>query len=814
MVRARTRQHKIINQKLKCMLKHYFKTAWRNLRKNKFYTVINVTGLAVALAGFIVILLYLNYELSYDSWDRSLKRVYRVSEQKEDDILQQTPAPLSAFLKRQLPEIEAATTMQSAGDIAILLSAGDKKIYQKGSVEADSSFFKVFPYKIREGDAATVLDKPNAMVITPEVAAKLFGNESAIGKTIKIFNAFECEVTGIMQEPQTPSHLYVQFVFRSPYEKENSFWENYSYTTYIKTRPSVSGDKLEENINQAYYNERLKKDNRSLADFRKAGHHAGLFVDKAKNIHNFPKHGHSNFATVSILLLLAALLLLAGTINFSNLSIAASMRRAKEIGVRKVLGSDRKQLLLQIIGEIALQCIFSLCAALLLVNLILPYFNRQFGISLTFFNSDNIASVFMQISVCLLIVIVMSGLYPAIFLARYNITRVLKGDYSTGNKGIAFRNALIVVQFSVSAFFIIGTLVISNQMHYMQTRDKGFSGKQVMRLEARQKVRDANFEITRQTLLSIPGVQYVAKATTVPGDAISDTSTIAYKYNGNEYRMGSVKVSDDYFKTLNIPLLLGRSFNGSFSDQNTRSAVINEAAARRLNLQNPVGAIITFPSCDTVPVQIVGMVKDFNVTSFENSVQPIVFTVGNKACMFQSGGGILVKINSENIAQTTMAIEKVWKNIDPDFPIRYSFLDENFQKLFSAHVRLQAIIKFFAFTAIFISVTGLFALTAFLISRRTKEIGVRKILGASVADVGLLLGKDFIRLVIIAVIIATPLGWWAADAWLQSFAYRASINWITFLIAALIIVAVAIVTMSIQSIKAALANPVKSLRTE
>ncbi len=796
------------------MFKNYFKTAWRNFINNKFYSSINIAGLAVGLAGFIVILLYTNYELSYDTWSPSLERMFKVSEQKDDDILDRTPAPLSSFLKQRLPDIEAATAIQPYGDDEALLTSGDKKIYQKNSVQADSSFFKVFPYQIVEGDRATVLNKPNAVVISREVASKLFGNENPIGKSLKIFNAFDCEVTGIMRPPKAPSHLQAELVYRSPYEKQSFWWENYSYHTYVLTKPFVTANKLENDINRVYYNERLKKDNQSLADFRKAGHHAGLFVDEVKNIHNFPKHGSSHFTTVSVLLLLAALLLLVGAINFSNLSIAASIRRAKEIGIREVLGSDRKQLLLQIVGEVALQCILSLCLEILLVAFILPYFNSRFSIQLSLFNNDNGISIFTQIALCLFIVTLLSGLYPAVFLSRYNITKVLKGDYSTGNKGIAFRNVLIVVQFTVSAFFIITTIVVSNQMHYMQTKDKGFSGEQVMQLESSQDVRDANFTVTRNTLLSIPGVQYVSKTTTVPGDASVDTLTIAYKYNGKEYRMSSVKVSDDYFKTLQIALLQGRLFDGRIADEKTRTAVINEAAAKRLNISSPLGATITFPFCDSVPVQIVGVVKDFNASGFENVVQPVVYTVGNKACMFQSGGGILIKMKSSNINQTVASIEKVWKKIDPDLPIRYSFLDDNFQKLFASYAQLQIIISFFTFTAIFISVIGLFALTAFLVGRRTKEIGIRKILGATVSDLGILLGKDFVRLVILAVVIACPLGWWAANIWLQSFAYRISINWVTFLSAAIIIIVIAILTMSIQTIKAAIANPVKSLRTE
>jgi len=335
-----------------------------------------------------------------------------------------------------------------------------------------------------------------------------------------------------------------------------------------------------------------------------------------------------------------------------------------------------------------------------------------------------------------------------------------------------------------------------------------------MRLQASQKTRDKDFDMVRNTLLAISGVAYVSKTTTVPGDAFSDTGTISFKYSGEEYRMNSVKVSTDYFKTLNIDLVKGRLFDDSYRDQNTRTAIINEGAAKKLNLQNPLGAIINFPYCDSVPVQIVGVVKDFNVLGFENNVLPTVFTIGNKACRFQSGGALLIKVNSDHLNSSIAAIEQTWKKIEPDFPIRYSFLDENFQKLFASYLRLQKIINFFAAIAIFISVIGLFALTAFLTGQRAKEIGIRKVLGAGFNDLAALLSKDFIWLVLIAVTIAVPIGWWATDKWLQSFAYRISNDWWLFLIAALVIIAIAVITVGMQVIKAAIANPVKSLRTE
>ncbi|HTF28298.1 MAG TPA: ABC transporter permease, partial [Flavitalea sp.] len=362
------------------MIKHYLKIALRNLSKNKTYSAINITGLAVGLAGFIIILLYLDYELSYDTWAESLNQVCKISSRTDEDIQQQTPAPLSSFLKQHSPAVEAATTCQPAGDFEILLSAGDKKIYQRGGVEADSSFLKVFPYKLVKGNPATALDKPNAIVISEEVAGKLFGNTDPVGKTIRIFNVVDCEVTAVVEQPGKPSHLNAQFIYRSPYEKQNTFWENYSYLTYVKTKQTMPVKKLEQEVNRIYHESRLKKDNQSLESFRKAGHTAGLFVDAVKDIHNFPEHGTSNFKTVSVLLLLAALLLLVGAINFSNLSIAASVRRAKEVGVRKVLGSNKKQLIWQFMSEAGLQCLISLCLALGLVRVILPYFNSLFSI--------------------------------------------------------------------------------------------------------------------------------------------------------------------------------------------------------------------------------------------------------------------------------------------------------------------------------------------------------------------------------------------------------------------------------------------------
>ncbi|RYG39181.1 MAG: ABC transporter permease, partial [Chitinophagaceae bacterium] len=444
---------------------------------------------------------------------------------------------------------------QPAGDFEVPIAAGETKLYAKGSIEVDSLFLQVFPYKILAGNRINPLDKPNAIIITPALSKQLFGDADPIGKTIRLFNAFDNEVTAVVAEATGPSHVNVQFAWRSSYEKQNNHWGNQSYQTYIKTAHVLSVAKVDALINPLYYEERLKKDGQSYSAFRAAGHQQGLFADAVGEIHNFPRHGESNFTTVATLVVLAFLLLIAGAINFSNLSIAASIRRAKEVGIRKTLGSGRWQLIRQFLGETALQCVFSLALSLILVQIILPYFSRSFDIQLSLGGAGNIGFIILQLFVCLLLVVLLSGLYPAVVLSMVNTNKVLKGEYSSGTKGKGFRNALIVAQFVVAAFFVFGTLVINRQINFMETRDKGFSGEQVMRIQAMQATRDRNFNNTREALLRVPGVIQVAKTTEVPGDKYADTSTYSFKYAGSEHRLASVKVSSEYFTTVLLGVL-------------------------------------------------------------------------------------------------------------------------------------------------------------------------------------------------------------------------------------------------------------------
>ena len=795
------------------MIRNYFKIAWRNLGNSKTYTAINILGLAAAMASFIIVLLALNYELSYDTWDPGLQKVYKVSMKVQDDIAEATPAPLASFLAEKYPNVEVATSLQGAGEYEVLISTKEKKIYQKGFTTADSLFLQVFPYKLLQGDAATALNAPNSVILSEDLAKKLFGDSNPMGQTLKVFNSMEGVVTGVIQLPETPSHRNVHLVMRDPYAKENFFWNNYSYETYIKLKERIPGTQLEEDLNRIYLKERIQKEDNLREAYTISGNRTILFTDVVPDIQNFSKYGSSNIKTVSILFVLSILLLLTGAINFSNLTVAKSIGRAKEVGIRKVLGSGRRKLILQFMSETALHCIISLIIALTIVNLSLPFINSTLDLELGWELNNNF-SLFAQIGLCLVVITLLSGLYPSFYLSRLNIVRVLKGNFSAGNKGMSFRNVLIVFQFIVTAFFIIAILGVNRQLNYLQSQDTGFSGEQVLRIETTQATREKNFQDTKNVLLSIPGVKSVAKTTTVPGDKIADSSTYNFIYKGDNIRMSSIKVSNDYFETLDVPLIAGRYFNETFADQNTRTAIINETAAKKLNIANPLGETVSFSGCDDGAVQIVGIVKDINVHGFTFAVKPAVYTIGNQACLFQSGGAILLKLDSNQAQSTLAAIEKEWKMVEPDFPLRYSFLDANFQQLLRSYYSLQKVVSFFGTIAILISIMGLFALTAFIIKQRNKEIGIRKVLGANVKSITALIGKDFLVLVLIASIVAIPLGWWAMDIWLQDFAYQTSIEWWVYAAAASLVLIIALVTVSFQTIKAALQNPVKSLRTE
>lgn len=797
------------------MIKNFFKTAIRNMLKNKFSATVNIIGLAIAFAGFIVVLVYLNHELSYDTWNPELKKVYKISYQDKTDILSGTPAPLASFLSEKYPNAVAATAIMPSDDFEYLLTVDDKKIYQDGIITADSLFLKVFPYILTKGDPSVAFNRPEAVLLSEEVSAKIFGAAiNPIGKVIRVFDSWDGIVTGVFQSPSTPSHLKASIIMRDRYEKENKFWTNYSYQTYLKTKSPVEEKQLGEDINPIYYNSQLKENGLSYEAYRKNVNQKGLFADAVADLHNFPTYGESSFKTTLILMLLAVFLLFAGAFNFSNLAVAKAITRAKEVGVRKVMGSGKKQIIAQSLIEILLQCAVSIILAIFLANVLMPWFNKGFGLSLSLIDKSNVFSITGQLAIALLCVVLIAGLYPAILLSKYKISEAVKGSYNRGKKGWGFKNSLLIAQMVLSAFFITTLLVVNKQMRFMEKSDLGFKGNQVMRINAIQSSRENNFESVKTKLLEVPGVEFVSKSTSVPGDQYIDTSTMDFRFAGEFVRLNSVRVGVDYFNTMGISVSQGRLFENARLEDADNTAIINESASRRLGITNPVGQQIYFPYCDSIPYTIVGVVKDFFVQGMEHKIVPTLYSVSNAHCGYRAGGAILVKLNSANIKGSITEIEAAWKMIEPAFPIRYTFLDQNFQRVFTKHQMLSKLIFFYTGLSIFITVMGLFALTAFLSQQRTKEIGIRKTLGASISDLAILLTRKFVLLAGLAVLIAVPVALLALNSWLNGFAYKTTIDgWIVAL-AAISTVFITVVAVSIQSIKAAIVNPVESLRSE
>lgn len=799
------------------MLNHYFKSSWRNIRRNTLFSSVNIVGLAIGLTGFIVLLLYLNYEKSYDTWHTDLSRTYKVEMENSDGIMWngRTQAPLASFLKQNYPKVQAATRISSNGssDFEMPVDANGKKMYQKGVIEVDSLFFTVFPYRFVYGNSKRALQAPDAIVLEENLAKNYFGNEDPIGKPVSLYGGLiKGTITGVIQSPSTPSVLNARILMRSAYEKSNNHWQNYSYETYVKLIEPVSPGVLAGDINSIYKRDFLLED-KSKGDQPKRNKDLTYFTEKFTELHTSPKSGGSNLAVINVLLILAASLLVAGAINFSNLSLADAFRRAKEVGVKKVLGAGRGRLFVQFIIDVALQVFISLLLAALLAMMILPWFQNQFNIQLSFLQ-PGVKFFYAQIAFCLLTTIIIAGAYPALQLSGFNPVKIFKGSMLKEKRGFSFRNTLTVFQFVLSGFFIISSLVIFKQVKFMQSKDKGFSGNQVLRIQATQPTREQNFDKTRQQLLSVPGVVEVAKTTTVPGDAIVDTSTTGMKWNGTEVKMNEVKVSKEYFKLIGAALKEGRWFDGRYADEHTMSVIVNEAAAKRMAIASPVGQTIRFPYCDSIPVQIIGVVKDFNIQGLNMPVQPAMFNIGNFACGHRSGGAILVKINARHTQQTLSDIERLWKSVEPEFPLRYGFLNENFQKLYAGYLRIQQVVSYFTIVAILIAIMGLFAMSVFLVKEKTKELGIRKVLGAGVKDIFKVTSMRFLLQVTIAMAIAIPIGWIATQNWLQNFAYRFDLDFSVFLIASVILITIALITVSFQAIKAAVASPVKSLRTE
>ena len=814
------------------MFKDYFKIAFRQLKKQKMYSVIKIGGFALSIAACLLIALYIKDELSYDKSYVNASRIYRITGEYNDNGKIETgadwPAPLAKALKDDYPEVELSGRLMPhelfycAGSNEIRRTDKTEDSYETKFSYADQSMLDMLEIPMAYGDRKTALAGPNTMVISKKVADKFFPHENPVGKTM-ILNDDKSriyKIGGVMQNLPKNSHIQYDYLLTMTgyalWNDEQTDWGSSNYYTYVLLKPGSNIELFRRKLNQIltkyYMPEAQKSGDKGWIDaLKKAKILAQPMPDihlKSYNIDDGLEKGDMRF--VWLFGAIACFILLIACINFINLSTAKSANRAKEVGLRKVVGSYRINLVNQFLAESILFSFASFVLAIIIAALLLPFFNTLSAKTLMFpWKTWWLAPLMIGAAA---FIGVMAGVYPAFYLSSFNPINVLKGQLSRGSKNSILRNGLVVFQFATSIILIIGTLVISRQTHYILNRDIGFNKDQVLLIQGTNTLDNkTTMPSFRNELLNISSVKSVTISDFLP---ISGT-----KRNGNTfYKEGRTKmdpgvggqhwVADyDYVKTLGLKMSEGRFFSKDMASD-TGATVINKMMKEKLGLKNPIGEIITN---GWEHLRVIGVVEDFNFETMKQGIGPLMFVLGNNYSSI-----VAVKINPENIQNTIASINAAWKKFAPNQPIRFNFMDESFANMYADVQRMRRIFTSFAILAIVIACLGLFALSAFMAEQRNKEIGIRKVLGASITGITTMLSKDFVKLVLIAFVIASPISWWAMNKWLQDYEpqYRITIGWWMFAAAAGLVVFIALVTISFQSIRAALMNPTKSLRSE
>lgn len=809
------------------MIKHYFKISFRHILKQRFYSLINIGGLAMGLTCCLLILLYINHELSFDQHYQEGDQIYRVyMEGQEDGKLQGgavVTTPLAKTLLNEYPEIiqaaRIAPDLDEAGTNLVRTEQMDENSYEEGFLYADPSFLEMFQFPMIHG-GLDALKRPYTVVLTESNAARFFPGENPVGKSLILNNNTEqpFEVTGVMEDLADNTHLNFDYLLSMEGLEVAQIpnWSFGNFMAYVKLAPGADVSALESkmiDIVKRYkdpdYEENLK-----------TGNYFWYRLQAIKDIHLKSAHiygywAHGNIRYVWLFGIIAAFILLIASINFMNLSTARSANRAKEIGLRKVLGSRQKQLRRQFLMESTLISGLAFLLALLLSWLLLPSFNELTGSTLSI-PWDNFWLLPLFLAGTLLIGF-LSGIYPSFFLSAFKPIQSLKGQLQSGKKGAGFRSALVVFQFTVSIVLIVGSLVVKRQLDYIQNKQLGFNKEQVIIIEDTYTINEQRASF-KENLQQISDIEQVSFSSFIPVNGYERNGTGAWPTGTNPDETGinlaKWYVDYDYIKTLGIDVLEGRDFSTERTTDAQEAIIINQKAANLLGYDDPVGKQITsYTFLDTktgklleATYTIIGVVEDFHYESLKQNIQGLSLVLN-----FYSTSA-LVKVNTDKPQQLLGDIEKVWAKFAPDQPFRYNFLDERFAKMYAFESRVEQIFTAFTGLAILIACLGLFALATFMAEQRRKEISIRKVLGASIPNIMLLLTKQFTVLVAIALLIATPLAWLLMRSWLQDFAYRISMGWSTFIIAGIAALAIATLTISYQAVRAALANPVDNLR--
>jgi putative ABC transport system permease protein len=806
------------------MFKNYFKTAVRNLARNKIFSAINVFGLAIGLACCLLIAVYVYDELSYDKYPEKAGQIYRVgiyaTGNGEVETYPNPDVAVGEGIKNTFPEVQDYTRLMRQGEQYV--SYEDKKFKEQYFNFADSNFLQVFSIPFIQGDVKTALVEPNSIVINRALAVKYFGNEDPMGKSLKTGKG-SVKVTGVIDKVPENSHFHFDaFISMSTLHLSSQTWSNIGFYTYVVLNKGTDPKKLEAKFPQLVAKyvvpEVIHDMGVSLAEAQKSVNTFRFFLQPLTDIHlhsstKYELEPNGDIKYVYIFGALSLFILLLACVNFTNLSTASSAKRSREVGIRKVMGSVKKQLIAQFLIESVLLTFCAAIFAVLLTILLLPYFNQLAGkhISYDFFFSYQ--SVIAVVSLCLLVGIV-AGIYPAFFLSSFKTISVLKGStVARGNRKSILRSGLVAFQFFVSTALIIATIIVYQQLNYMREKNPGYNTEQVVFLQDTYLLGDRNARnIFKEQLMKDSRIVQASTGIDVPGSPNLDGTQAFPKdketsENDAEIHINIYHVDYEYMATLGMKVIKGRNFSREFPSDSF-AVVINEAAVRDMGWSNENAIGKTIVTSGKHEYQVVGIVSNFHYTSVKQKIAPLMMQLGN------TRNGLIVKIKAIDVENTLARIKTQWNVFNPGAPFEYYFLDDKFASLYSAEQRTGQIFTVFAIIAIVIATLGLFGLTAFMTEQRTKEIGIRKTLGASVQGLLLLLSKDFLLLVIISFFISVPVTWWSMHQWLQAFAYRIHIGWPVFAIAGLLAIVIALITVSFQSIKAAIANPVKSLRSE
>ena len=793
------------------MFKNYLKVALRVIKRHKAFSFINIAGLAIGMACCILIFLWVQDELRFDQFHENGDNLYIVGTRmrlgSRMAITTGTPPALGPALKEEYPEIINSVRFCN-GPHTLYLNYGNKKFKEAGEA-VDPSFLEMFTFPLKQGDPATALSDPYSLVMTERVAGKYFGNEDPVGKVIRVDNTYDFMVTGVLEEVPHNSILRFDFLFPIEFLKERwnnprqlETWYNLSFTTYVqiqdKLTPEGINSKIAGRINKDHPQDDVKP---FLWPFKKL-YLYGLGT------------GGGHIAQVRMLLLVALFVLIIACINFMNLTTARSGTRAKEIGMRKVNGAFRIDIIKQFFGESVLLSLLSLFLAVSLVLALLPFFNRLTGKVLSFDLSGNPLLIFGIIGVAL-ITGLMAGSYPALMMSSFQPVRIMGGGSCAGTKKSTFRKVLVVLQFAITITLIIRTVVIYDQLGYMRDKDLGFNKNHLVYIPLNGALKK-QYDAAKQELLKVPGVTDVSMTSRTPllfGSSGSDWEWEGKSENTKpmiRYFCGDY----DFPKTFEIEMAKGRFYSRELTPSaspKSGQVVINEELARIIGEENPVGMRLTHSGRQAT---IIGVIKDFNYWPLYRHSGPLIIfykTYNDNPHFFRY---FFARIRPENMSLTIDGIKKVYDKFNPEFPFIYRFLDDDYADLYLTEERTGSIIKYFSILAILISCLGLFGLASFLAEQRTKEIGIRKVLGSSVRKIVLLLSGDFMKWVALSNLIAWPAAWYMSSKWLQNYAYRTSMNVWMFLSSGLLALAIALITISYQSIKAATANPVESLRSE